>query len=407
MPRLATQVTTKTRARATFLPVASASLSGTITSAAESDIVSGGKTLILTTSGDTWVAAGGTFDAQRQAIINGIAGDDSNQLKNGLQVGDVVRTSATQVTITCSAIVSFDISTTASYSVVIPAAALVGGVAIAVLGGFSITAAAGFSSPNILDTSIESGWSGLAYNFQVPSAAVCNVDRVQNEQASNGTWSAKRVFASSGTDVGGGIEYPFYDDLPGYPSGSYTNQAAARIWTRFDFYLTSAFTGASNIQKLALFYRSGDDDFGGWYLSQGYLGWAFGDQLVLSGGTTCQLVSLSGNGPNGNPMVGAWHTCEVDYWRTGDTSNGGHDYPSVRLWLDNSEITSNGGSNPGGATGAIVNGRYNAGTRWSVYQAGGGIGKCSFMGLVNGGNTQTPTEYMDRFAISSLGRIGP
>ena len=51
----------------------SATLTGTITaSVVESDIVTGGKTIILTLTGDTWVAAGAAFNAQRQNIINGI-----------------------------------------------------------------------------------------------------------------------------------------------------------------------------------------------------------------------------------------------------------------------------------------------------------------------------------------------
>ena len=48
-------------------------LSGTVTASIdEVDIRDGGKTVILTLSDDTWVAAGATFDAQRQNIIDGI-----------------------------------------------------------------------------------------------------------------------------------------------------------------------------------------------------------------------------------------------------------------------------------------------------------------------------------------------
>ena len=39
---------------------ASVATSGTITTATEADIVTGGRTLILTLSGDTWIAADGT-----------------------------------------------------------------------------------------------------------------------------------------------------------------------------------------------------------------------------------------------------------------------------------------------------------------------------------------------------------
>ena len=47
-------------------------LTGTITTATNSDVASGGKTIILTLTNDTWVADGATFNAQRQNIINGI-----------------------------------------------------------------------------------------------------------------------------------------------------------------------------------------------------------------------------------------------------------------------------------------------------------------------------------------------
>ena len=52
-----------------LLSATSAALSGTVTAASEVDIVVGGKTIILTLTGDTWVTAGATFDGQRANII--------------------------------------------------------------------------------------------------------------------------------------------------------------------------------------------------------------------------------------------------------------------------------------------------------------------------------------------------
>ena len=53
----------------------SVALTGTVTaSITEADIVAGGNTIILTLTDDTWVSAGATFDAQRQAIIDGLDG---------------------------------------------------------------------------------------------------------------------------------------------------------------------------------------------------------------------------------------------------------------------------------------------------------------------------------------------
>ena len=55
--------------------VATVTLSGTVTTTiTEADIVTGGRTIILTLSGDTWVASGTAFDAQRQFIIDGLDG---------------------------------------------------------------------------------------------------------------------------------------------------------------------------------------------------------------------------------------------------------------------------------------------------------------------------------------------
>jgi len=110
----------------------SAALTGTITASVnEGDIVSGGKTIILTLTGDTWVTAGATFDAQRQNIINGIdsaqaeaSGWDA-EVKAKEVVGAVIRTSVTIVTITLSAASAYDITTQETITATIPASALV------------------------------------------------------------------------------------------------------------------------------------------------------------------------------------------------------------------------------------------------------------------------------------------
>jgi hypothetical protein len=49
-------------------------LSGTVTaSVKEADIVTGGKTIILTLTGNTWKSTGASFDAERQNIIDGLS----------------------------------------------------------------------------------------------------------------------------------------------------------------------------------------------------------------------------------------------------------------------------------------------------------------------------------------------
>ena len=128
----------------------SAALTGTATaSITEADIVTGGKTIILTLTGDTWVTAGATFDAQRQNIIDGI--DSAQSEANGWDavvkatqgVAGVVRTSNTVVTITLDAFATYDITATETITATIPASALTGGVALVASPTFTVTAAAG------------------------------------------------------------------------------------------------------------------------------------------------------------------------------------------------------------------------------------------------------------------------
>ena len=109
----------------------SAAVTGTATaSIIESDVVTGGKTIILTLSGDTWVTAGASFDAQRQNIINGLDSAQSeltgwnNEVRDKEVVTAVVRTSDTVVTITLSASAAYDITAQETITVTIPNTAL-------------------------------------------------------------------------------------------------------------------------------------------------------------------------------------------------------------------------------------------------------------------------------------------
>ena len=125
--------------------VATIALTGTVTaSITESDIVTGGKTIILTISHDTWVAAGGTFDGQRQAIIDGIDSAQSEATgwdlvpKATQGVAGVVRTSNTVVTITLDAFPTYNITAQETITATIPATALIRGIAIVASPTFTI-----------------------------------------------------------------------------------------------------------------------------------------------------------------------------------------------------------------------------------------------------------------------------
>jgi hypothetical protein len=122
-------------------------LTGTVTTATETDIVTGGKTIILTLTNDTWVVAGGTFDGQRQNIIDGLTSAQSegtgwNAVVKALQgVAGVVRTSDYVVTITLDAQATYNITATETITVTVPATALSFGVAAVATPTFHVTAA--------------------------------------------------------------------------------------------------------------------------------------------------------------------------------------------------------------------------------------------------------------------------
>ena len=141
------------RTRSEFNPLGDFSpvitLSGTITGTiTESDIVTGGKTIILTLANDTWVASGATFDAQRQNILDGLDSGYAEAtgwnavVQSGAGVGSVVRTSSTVVTITLPALATYDISYQEWIIATIPSTALTGGVAGVASPGFTVDVAA-------------------------------------------------------------------------------------------------------------------------------------------------------------------------------------------------------------------------------------------------------------------------
>ena len=125
-------------------------ISGTAASAmTESDVVAGGKTIIITVSGDTWVPAGGSFDGQRQNIINGM---DSAQaeatgwdatVKATQGVAGVVRTSSTVVTITLDAQATYDITAQEVITITVPSTALNAAGAIVATPTFTVDSVAG------------------------------------------------------------------------------------------------------------------------------------------------------------------------------------------------------------------------------------------------------------------------
>lgn len=112
---------------------ASVVLADTITNdVTEAAIVAGGRTLTLTLTGDTFVAAGAAFNAQRQAIINGIDSAQAEatgwdaEVKAKAAVTEVVRTSSTVCTITYAAQAAYNITAIETITAIVPGAALTG-----------------------------------------------------------------------------------------------------------------------------------------------------------------------------------------------------------------------------------------------------------------------------------------
>lgn len=116
-----------------FLAQASVSASGTLFNVTEAQVRTGGLTLVLTLTADTWVASGATFDAQRQNILNGVTSAQTetlgwnNEVRDNEAVTSVVRTSDTVVTITWSAAPNYDITADETITVTVPATALTAG----------------------------------------------------------------------------------------------------------------------------------------------------------------------------------------------------------------------------------------------------------------------------------------
>lgn len=127
--------------------VATAAVTGTAGDGiTEAEVVAGGETVIITLTADTWVAAGAAFEAQRQAIIDGLDSDGvegtgwNAEVRDKELVGAVVRTSDTVVTITLTAAAAYDILSGETITVTVPGSALVGAAPLVATPTFIATA---------------------------------------------------------------------------------------------------------------------------------------------------------------------------------------------------------------------------------------------------------------------------
>lgn len=235
------------RCYSAFTPSAQAALTGTVTTATEANIVSGGKTIILTLTNDTWVASGATFDAQRQNIINGCTASSSptdgwnDEVKSTMVVGNVVRTSATVVTITLPAVAGYSISDGETVTVTIPSTALTSGQTLVASPTFAITA-------DSTSWILENSWDTSPAYPTVPSP-----------------WSVGGIHGSATwTDSSGATRATMADNFPsGVGAGTLEVSGGNHKWFRMDadYLLSANFYGNPVNWKLSEFILNGGNHY--------------------------------------------------------------------------------------------------------------------------------------------------
>lgn len=230
-----------------------------------------------------------------------------------------------------------------------------------------------FAPPNLLNNlSFESGTDGMTAG---------NLTRV-NDHAFDGTWSLRRDWTPSASDVGGNN---FFD----------LGVACGEAWLRFYFRLAEGWS-ITSILKFVIFREGGyGTQFGGFEI---------GSPAASAGRAGLSWSSFQEQGSYGTQLVapenisaGAWHSLEVHNRRNGDA------FPNYAFWFDGQQIVKPDGAVPGGHGWAWSGGR--------LYSNERGTDKAfrlvQFCGTLNGGNTGSGSIWIDRVAASTAGRIGP
>ena len=182
-----------------------ATISGTVTpSATEGDVVAGGETIVITLTNDTWDATVGQDNAITTALISGI---DSAQaeatgwdavVRANMDFDDVTRTSATVVTVTLKAEVTYDITADETITVTVPASAVTSGTPLVATPTFDIATAvatvSGTAVPSADEPEIIAGsetivitltndtWAGPGVAFDAQRQNIINgLDSAQSE----------------------------------------------------------------------------------------------------------------------------------------------------------------------------------------------------------------------------------
>lgn len=192
-----------------------AAVTGTATATIdEDDVTTGGKTIIITLTGDTFKAAGtgpiGTT-AESQALIDGITSAQTettgwnNEVRDNLvPADDLVRTSDTVATITLPAAASYDITAQETITVTVP-------VSVLVTGAGAITAAPTFTVDFIPPATMthNMGIGGVSdttakYRARLDTdAATIKIEYSTSSDLSGSTISTGVAVATSGDLTGG------------------------------------------------------------------------------------------------------------------------------------------------------------------------------------------------------------
>jgi hypothetical protein len=171
----------------------SAVLSGTVVpTVTETETETGGETLIITLTADTWDATIGADNAKTTALINGIDSAQSEAtgwdavVKAGLTFNEVTRTSDTVVTITLGAEPGYEITAGETITVTVPATAVASGGPITATPTFDVIAGSGCSP-----TSTTYDFAGVSSPSSTHTAEDGEIDETDTV-IENGTFSARR-----------------------------------------------------------------------------------------------------------------------------------------------------------------------------------------------------------------------
>lgn len=353
----------------------SAALTGTAASGwTEAEVVAGGETIVITLTNDTWVASGGTFDGQRQNILNGVVSAQSethgfNAERSNLSVSNVVRTSNTVVTITLGALSGYAVTANEALTVTPPGTALTGGNAVVATPTLTITAGTSESVYFAMDYSSgaedDGGWEVGANDASTGELLITRQAGIGPSGEDGYRFTHVEVFDITGGEFG----YGWHTTFPSAAPFAYGDT----VYFRFAYRLGSGANGRFYAQSDSGDLQECRTKF--MILNQGATSSTSRPILTFNveynGGSPRSRWYLSkggGDDPGFTPYIAVdtdWHYIQmaIDYSSGFGNADGGY-----RLWLDNSVE----GSPDVEVTGITMYADSNPGSvDWGAYQNNG------------------------------------